>query len=90
MSFSFDIQNKNPVDEIRSPRYMVLVDRSFGDRLGLRVDKEDGELIVIEVQPGLVQEWNSANHGNPNAQVWLGAPEHWCGSPIATSLGPIY
>ncbi|CAK9042793.1 unnamed protein product [Durusdinium trenchii] len=53
----------------RTEEYMVLVDRSFGDRLGLRVDKEDGELIVIEVQPGLVQEWNSANHGNPNAQV---------------------
>ena len=38
----------------------------MGHRLGLRVDKEDGELFILEVQPGLVQEWNEAN---PDCQV---------------------
>lgn len=39
----------------------------MGQRLGLRVDKEDGEIFVLEVQHGLVQEWNEAN---PDSQVW--------------------
>jgi len=38
----------------------------MGQRLGLRVDKEDGEVFILEVQPGLVQEWNEAN---PDCQV---------------------
>ena len=47
-------------------RYVISVDRTMGHRLGLRVDKEDGELFILEVQPGLVQEWNEAN---PDCQV---------------------
>ena len=45
---------------------MISVDRTLGQRLGLRVDKEDGEVFILEVQPGLVQEWNEAN---PDCQV---------------------
>ena len=52
------------------PRYTVSVDRTLGQRLGLRVDKEDGELFILEVQPGLVQEWNEAN---PHSQAGHGA-----------------
>ena len=47
----------------------------MGQRLGLRVDKEDGEIFVLEVQPGLVQEWNEAN---PDSQVrGVSMPKSW-------------
>lgn len=49
--------------------YVISVDRTMGQRLGLRVDKEDGEVFILEVQPGLVQEWNEAN---PDCQVRVG------------------
>lgn len=32
--------------------YVISVDRTMGQRLGLRVDKEDGEVFILEVQPG--------------------------------------
>lgn len=40
------------------------VDRSLGQRLGLRVDREEGELVVLEVTPGLVQMWNEMHPEN--------------------------
>ena len=47
----------------------------MGQRLGLRVDKEDGEIFVLEVQDGLVQEWNDSN---PDSQVWgFSPPKLW-------------
>lgn len=52
-----------------APRYLVSVDRSEGQRLGLRVDVGDEEeVFVLEVQPGLVQEWNEANPEQCQAQ----------------------
>eukprot|EP00434_Breviolum_minutum_P022250 symbB.v1.2.019636.t1/scaffold1616.1/size109294/12 len=53
----------------RGEEYKVFVDRTMGQRLGLRVDKEDGEIFVLEVQDGLVQEWNDSN---PDSQVRVG------------------
>jgi len=53
----------------RGEEYKVFVDRTMGQRLGLRVDKEDGDIFVLEVQDGLVQEWNDSN---PDSQVRVG------------------
>ena len=49
-------------------RYVVQVDRTAGDVLGLQVDETpDGRLLVLGVKPGLVQDWNDTH---PSMQAW--------------------
>ncbi|CAE7206680.1 ADCK1, partial [Symbiodinium natans] len=50
--------------------YVVQVDRTAGDVLGLQVDETpDGRLLVLGVKPGLVQDWNDTH---PSMQVLPG------------------
>jgi len=46
--------------DVLVPDFVVLVDRSDGRSLGIEVITE-GSLIVMSINEGLIQDWNSAN-----------------------------
>mmetsp|Transcript_121411 Transcript_121411/g.220809 ORF Transcript_121411/g.220809 Transcript_121411/m.220809 type:complete len:142 (-) Transcript_121411:53-478(-) len=45
--------------------YDIKLDKTSGERLGVDVDHQDGNTLLVEaIHEGLVQNWNNNNRGN--------------------------
>mmetsp|Transcript_45644 Transcript_45644/g.74127 ORF Transcript_45644/g.74127 Transcript_45644/m.74127 type:complete len:149 (-) Transcript_45644:106-552(-) len=47
---------------LKANEYSITLDKSSGNRLGIDVDHQDGQTLLVEcINPGLVQDWNDNN-----------------------------
>jgi len=55
---------------VKVPTFRTTVERALGEKIGLKLDALDRlGLVIIEIPPGAVKEWNDACPGDKNLQV---------------------